>query len=130
MALTRDQILQANDIPTREVDCPEWGGSVLVRALSLKEVNEWRRSMLVESKTKDKFGNVKTDLTFNQSAAELANAEMLAIAIVDEQGKRVFAKEDVAALSAKHPAPLERLVKVVMEISGLTPTAAEDAEKN
>ena len=32
--LTRDLILKADDIQTREVEVPEWGGTVLIRALT------------------------------------------------------------------------------------------------
>ena len=34
MALTREQILEADDLPTESLDVPEWGGEVLIRALN------------------------------------------------------------------------------------------------
>ena len=37
MILNREQILAANDVKTRIVDVPEWGGSVIVRGLTSLE---------------------------------------------------------------------------------------------
>lgn len=134
MNLSRDQILQSNDTQAHEVDAHEWGSpgdTVLVRPLTLKEGNEWRRSMLKPVvKVDPKSRQATTELEFNQEAAELANAWMLTIACVDEKGNRLFTEKDIDALSRKSLAPISRIVKVVMRISGLSADAAEDAEKN
>jgi hypothetical protein len=34
MTLSADAILAADDIVTEAVDCPEWGGKVLVKAMT------------------------------------------------------------------------------------------------
>lgn len=131
MILTRDQILNSKDIETKAVSVPEWGGEVLVRALSLKEANEWRKSMLKPVPTVDKkSGKTTIDLQFDQQLAEMANVWMVSIAVVDESGNRVFSSADIEALSGKSLAPIARIVETVMEISGLNQKAADDAEKN
>lgn len=37
--LTRDAILNANDLRQEEIDVPEWGGTLIIRGLSLAEKN-------------------------------------------------------------------------------------------
>jgi hypothetical protein len=84
--LSRDQILEANDLETREVDCPEWGGSVLVRALSGRERDAWEAS-LVQMRGKQQvpqMGNVR--------------AKLVVRCCVDENGERLFSDADVKAL--------------------------------
>lgn len=134
MILGRNEILSSNDIETREVDAHEWGkkgDKILVRALSLEEANEWRRSMLVKETTRDQRGKLETNWVFDQQQAEKANAVMLSIAIVDENGQRVFTEPgDIDRLYKKSPKPIARAVRVVMEISGLNANAEEEEEKN
>ena len=131
MLLSRDQILGAKDIDTREVDVPEWGGAVLVRALSITEGNEWRRSMLRPvAKTDPKTRETSITMEFSTEAAELANVRMLSIACIDAEGNRLFKPEDIEALGKHSMTPIARVVEVVMDISGLTKKAADDAEKN
>lgn len=118
MTLSRDQILAASDLETREVEVPEWGGSVLVRALSGKERDAYEASlMLIRGKTQ---------------IPNLANmrAKLVARAIVDEDGKRLFTDQDVNALGLKSAAALNRVHDVVQELSGLNEGATEDAEEN
>ena len=38
MALTKAQILSADDLPREEVSVPEWGGSVLVSTMNLADM--------------------------------------------------------------------------------------------
>ena len=129
--LGRDQILQARDIQTRDVEVPEWGGTVRLRALSPKEGNEWRRSMLTKVTVTDpKSHKVTVDYIVDEDKAEMAKLTILSIAIVDEDGNRLFTKEDVEKLATKAIPPINRLVKIVMDMSGLSQKAIEEAEKN
>lgn len=132
MLLSKDQILNANDIDTRDVEVPEWGGTVRVRALSLKEANEWRRGMLKSvAKTDPKTRGITFEYQFNEQLAELSTIRMLAIACIDAQGNRLFdGPKDIEALSGKNPTPIKRCVDVIKEISGLGDDAADEAEKN
>lgn len=131
MLLSKDQILEAADLITEDVKCPEWGGSVRVRALSLKESNEWRRGLLrAVPKTDPKTRGIAWDYKFDESLAEQSNVRMLAIACIDEKGERLFEETDIEKLAGKNPAPIERLVKTVKRISGLDDKAIEEVEKN
>ena len=44
--LTRDQILNAKDRTTEEVDVPEWGGKVCVSVMSGHARDKWESSLL------------------------------------------------------------------------------------
>ena len=44
--LTRDAILEAEDIETEEVAVPEWGGNVLVRGLSGTQRDIWEQGLV------------------------------------------------------------------------------------
>lgn len=117
MTLSRDQILAADDLETREVDVPEWGGTVKVKALTGKERDAYEASLRVTRG--------------NQTAVDTSNlrAKLVGRALVDDEGKRVFTDQDINALGGKSALVLDRLFDIVAEMSGLN-ESEEDAEKN
>lgn len=108
--LTRDAILTADDIRFEEVPVPEWGGTVRVRSLIGSERDEYEAAIAGDG--------TKPDLTN-------LRARLVAKAVVDEAGKRVFSDADVAKLGMKNAAALNRVFDVVRALSGLT---KEDVE--
>lgn len=104
-ALTRDAILQRDDIPKEQVGCPEWGGSVTVRGLTVAE-----RNSLASSDEK--------------TAAQQA----IVICAIDDKGAPLFEAGDVEALGGKNPAVIDRLAAAIMRLSGVG--SAAEAEKN
>jgi hypothetical protein len=121
--LSHDDILKAEDLETREVDVPEWGGSVLLRALDGTGRDAWEASRTAQRTNLD--GTVEI-------AADLSNirAKLVVQSIVDEDGKRVFTDRDVAALGKKSALVLDRLFDITAEMSGIGPKSAADAEGN
>lgn len=118
MALDRAAILGASDIETREVDVPEWGGTVLVRALTGAQRDAWEASLQLQ-----RGNEMVRDLTN-------ARAKLVVRALVDEKGQRLFKDQDAGALGAKSGKVLDRIYDIVAEMSGLSDTAAVDAEGN
>lgn len=116
--LTRDQILQANDIITETVPVPEWGGEVLVRGLSGSE--------------RDGFEDATLEQKGKSRRVNLANvrARLCALSIVDENGKRMFSDEDVRALGRKSAAALDRVFSAAQRLSGLSDEDVEELAKN
>jgi hypothetical protein len=106
--LTREQILQANDLPTQEVPVPEWGGSVLVRGLTGKERDEFEMSMI-------QMTGPSVELRMQN-----ARARLVALGCIDEQGNRLFTAKDVEALSRKSGAALDRVYSAIQKLSGLS----------
>lgn len=125
--LSRDAILAADDLKTQEVDVPEWGGTVLVRALSGEDRDAFEASLTMRRPVL--VGPNKGQME-NVPDPSNVHAKLVARSIVDENGKRVFTDADIALLGAKSSAALQRLWDVAAELSGLTDGAAEDAEGN
>ena len=106
-ALSRDLILKRDDLPREIVSCPEWGGKVTVRALTLAE-----RNRLTE-------GDEKT----------VSVRAVIAGAIDAENGAALFVDADLEALSAKNAQVIERLARAILRLSGVNIDEAS-AEKN
>lgn len=107
--LTRDAILGAADITYEEVACPEWGGTVRVRALSGAQRAQWQQATLVTG------ANGRTpSVNFQQTTVRL-----VLLGVVDDDGRPLFTNADLTALLQKNSAPLERIGDVVMRLSGI-----------
>ena len=120
--LGKDDILRAKDTVTEDVDVPEWGGTVRVKALSGLERDRWEQSLLVETKQGSKTV-LKPDMAN-------ARAKLCALCIVDEKGNRVFSPDDVQLLGNKSGAALDRVYDVAQRLSGLSPEDVEDLAGN
>ena len=112
--LSRAEILGADDITIVEVDVPEWGGTVRVRALTGAERDQYEESLIRWRATKGQ----KVTATV---ALGNARAKLVSLAVVDETGERLFSDRDVAALGEKSAAALERVFDVAAKLSGLQP---------
>ncbi len=118
MLLTREAILQAVDLPKEQVSVPEWGGDVLVRALTGAERDQFEAS-IIDQKGKGTRINHKN-----------MRAKLVALTIVDESGNRLFADDDVVALGRKSAAGLNRVFSAAQRLSGLTQEDVDELEKN
>jgi hypothetical protein len=107
-ALSKDQILSANDADFELVDVPEWGGKVRVKTLTGDERDAYEQSLI------DQRGNVLGPKLAG------AQARLVALTAVDDDGKRLFADADVKALGAKSAQALNRVFEVSMRLSRLT----------
>lgn len=116
--LSRESILAADDIKKELVSVPEWGGEVLVKALTGAERNDFEQSLVIK-KGKDVDMNMKN-----------ATAKLCALTMVDEEGKRLFSDADVEALGAKSGSALSRVYEVASRLSGLTKADMDELTKN
>lgn len=114
MAL-RDTILAAPDLPREAVDVPEWSCRVWVRPLMLAE--------------RDQYLAYYQRATAQEQPVHLSGM-LVSLAMVDEQGARVFSETDLAAIGQKAATVVDRLAARIQELSGLRGTARADAEKN
>lgn len=117
MPLSREAILGASDLPTEEVEVPEWGGTVLVRSMNGTERDAWEQSLIVKGRG---------------DGVDVTNirARLVAICAVDAAGKRLFSDTDATALGKKSAAALDRVAKVAQRLNGLTAAEVEDARGN
>jgi len=104
-ALTRDEILGADDLKTESVEVPEWGGTVVVRELTGSERDTWEASVV-------KTNGTKVTIDSHNMRAKLA-----ALCIVDDAGERLFTDKEAAKLGAKSAAALDRVTDVARRLS-------------
>lgn len=116
--LTKDDILQAQDLPTERVEVPEWGGAVIVRGLTGAERDKFEASIVIRKGDKTDFN------------PENMRAKLVALCVVDEQGNRLFTDDEAKLLGRKSAAALDRVFQVAQRLSGLNPGAVEDLAKN
>lgn len=118
MYLTREQILNSNDIQTEVVDVPEWGGKVLIRGLSGAERDSFEASVYdFKGRTPQaKFDNLR--------------AKLVARSIVDEEGKLVFTPADIDALGGKSASALDRVFTAAQRLSRISSDDVEELTKN
>jgi len=116
--LSRDDILQVDDLPRELVEVPPWGGSVYVRGLTGSERD------LFEAEMVEWVGDGKN--RYKQVTLENARAKLAARTICDENGKRLFTDADIRALAEKSAVGLQIVFDVAMRLSGLTQSAVEE----
>lgn len=105
--LSREDILSADDRTAERVDVPEWDGAVLVRALSGAE--------------RDTFEQTVTDASRSgEMDMRGIRAQLVALAVGDADGNRVFSDDDVEALQAKSAAALDRVFTVAQRLNNMT----------
>lgn len=119
MALTKDQILEANDLKNEAVNVPQWGGTVFVRTMNGVDRDAFENSMI----TVLPDGTRKTDMTN-------IRAKLIALTAVDERGARLFEVSDVDRIGLKSAAAIELVFAVAQRINGLGGTAEAVAVKN
>ena len=114
MLLNREAILNVKDTHQEVVDVPEWGGSVCIRAMTGAERDDFRAAIEgAETSLVGKF-----------------EAPLLALTLVDVEGKRLFTIDDVEALRAKSAAVLDRLAQIALRVNRMSDGAQEEAAKN
>lgn len=106
--LSKAAILAAQDLSTEVVEVPEWGGSVMVRAMTGRQRDVFE-SVIYKVKGKDVQLNIAN-----------VRAELVSRTVVDEGGTLLFSPEDVAALGDKSAAALDRIYAVAQRLSGIT----------
>lgn len=107
MLLDRDSIMKADDRPVEEVECPEWGGTVLVRAMTGEERDAWETAVMQASR--DPSGKATANAT----------SKVIVKCMVDEDGNRLFKDSDAGALGKKNAAAINRVWGVAARLSGL-----------
>ncbi len=116
MALTRDQILSANDLELAQIKVPAWGGTVFVRAMSASERLDFET-------TAEKLGD-------KDGGSLRIMALYLCRVICDGNGDRLFKDEDAALILGKKASVVLELFGKASEHNSLTESDIEDLEKN
>ena len=116
MALSRADILGADDLPKKEVSVPEWGGHVWVRTMTGTERDAFEAALLNGESKATNLGNIR--------------ARMASMTLCDDVGERLFVAEDIEELGAKSAAALDRVFAVAQELNHFGDKDVEDLAKN
>jgi hypothetical protein len=116
--LSRDEIRVVQDAVFEEVEVPEWGGTVRVKALSGAERDAFESSLTEQKgkKIRMKMQNVR--------------ARMARLTCVDENGKPVFQPSDEHWLGEKSAAALDRVFDVAMKLAGMRDEDIDELTEN
>lgn len=117
MTLSREQILEADDIKTEVVNVPEWGGDVIVRGLSGVERDAWEISVSMENGKQTR-------------SPRNIRAQLVVRAVVDDQEKKLFKPMDAEALGKKSGKALDRVYEVAAKLSGIRDEDIDELAKN
>ena len=115
MVLSKEQILQADDLKRETVDIPEWNGEVLLRELRGRE--------------RDAFEEGSMDKQRNVTMTNM-RARLVALSAIDEEGDRLFTSKEAKELGDKSATALNRLFEVCCRLSGITSDDVDALEKN
>lgn len=108
--LSAADILKAEDLDYKEVEVPEWGGTIRLRAMSAVDSLIFLVAMEGENKKKQ------------------ANTRLVAMSVVDENGNKVFTENQLSALEGKNVRVINRLAEEVLILNGMS-AKKKDAEK-
>ena len=118
--LKRAQILNVNDARQERIHVEEWDGDVIIKSMTGIERDNWEVAISDQKKeAKDKDG-VKQNI----------RANLVALVLIDNQGKLLFTPEDVEALGRKSAKALDRIYSVAAAMSGITDADLEELVKN
>ncbi|ACC76152.1 hypothetical protein PPMP20_18995 [Paraburkholderia phymatum] len=119
LILSKADILGANDLESQTVDVPEWGGSVIVRAMTGAQRDAYDAALL----RRNDEGKLEVD-TLNM------RAKLVLWTVVDEAGALLFTPDELDALAAKSAGAIERIADAAARLNGLHRDAVADAAKN
>lgn len=114
--LTRDAVLESDDLPHKDVPVPEWGGLVRVRTLTAAERDAFEQSLAAGDGDKANLANIR--------------ARLCALCMVDEAGGRLFTDDDAARLGAKSGQALDRVFAAAQSLNAMGKAAGDAMEKN
>lgn len=118
LAEDAQDVLAVDDLAPTPVSCPEWGRRVLIRPLRGYERGEWEQRVDAAKRAND------------GELPQFLREKLVVAAAVRPNGEPLFTVDNVKALSQKHAAPIGRLSDFVLDNSGMTKKAVEEAAKN
>ncbi len=112
----RTQILEVKDVKISKIDVPQWPGvDVYIKQWTAKEQDVYAKECV------DKTGEFEK---------EYARARLVASALCDEHGTKLFTDKDYEVLSGKSVAALDYIITNVNKLNGLSTGQLEDLGKN
>lgn len=114
--LTKEMILKADDMAYKDVEVPEWGGTIRIRRLSGAERDRFESTVFRNEKNNIDWANMR--------------ARLVALSAVNGENKRLFSFQDADKLGKKSAKVLDRLFSEAQKLSGLRKEDVDDLRKN
>lgn len=117
--LSREGILNADDMATRDVPVPEWGGEVRIRMLTGTERDAFEASTIEQRKdgtTRRNLANLRARLV----------AECIIVPDGPDKGMRMFVASDIKMLGNKSARALQRVFDACQEFNSFSPEDVEE----
>lgn len=115
MSLNRKQIEALDDLPREELEVPEWGDTVWIRMLNIRE--------------REGFEKLVMDAGSFASLPHVY-AKFCVLCIVDENGTRLFGDDEIEGLQERSATAIDRICKAALKLNGLTTDDVEELAKN
>ncbi len=109
--LDRAAILAKTQLPTMEINVPEWGGAVFIRVMTAGE-----RDRFEARQRREEFADIR--------------ARTAVATVCDEGGQLLFTEEDIPALSKLHAKALDRIFEAAIPFNGIGSQDIADLKKN
>lgn len=117
------EALSGRILREKEIEIPEWGGTILVRELTSAEVDSIRRVAMVAV-------DPKTSKVMDPGALYRFQLRLIATGWINENGVRVLRDDEIEKLYDVSNVVTQRMAEAIMELSGLDTEATKAAEKN
>jgi len=114
MALSKQQILAADDMGLKEVEVPEWGGSVFLRVMTVGERDSYENDWMVNK----------------SKGVENFRSKFLQRVLCDEKGELLFTASEIDLLAKKSARVITRIWEAAMKHNALTDNDVEELAKN
>lgn len=114
MALSKDQILAADDMGLLEINVPEWGGTVFVRVMTVGERDSYENDWMVNK----------------SSGVENFRSKFLQRVLCDESGELLFKADEINLLAKKSARAITRVWDAAMKHNALTDSDVDELAKN
>lgn len=112
MLLSKQQIQDVDDLPSKIVNMPEWGGDVKIRTMSAKNRIDFEKINIA-----------------NKSELETM-IHLIMFSCIDDEGNLLFDDSDFEFLSGKSAKSILKLFQECIEMSTLSQKGLEDKAKN
>lgn len=116
--LSVKDILEAPDIEERLLYVPQWKGYVRLRSFTQEQMGRLRAKATRPVRV----------IRPGQPTTEVDNDHLQMLLFVEGVVEPQFGEGDILALRQKNTAPIERITKALLEMSGLGQGAEEQAE--
>ena len=114
--LSRDDILNADDLPYEDINVPEWGGDIRMRTMTGTERDAFETSIVTGDGKDRNMRNIR--------------ARLVVRCAVDENGARLFADKEAPVLGKKSAKVLDRLFGIAQRMNGLSATDVDELAGN